>query len=249
MTARETESPPPVALVTGGARRVGRAVALHLARHGWDIAVTYLTSNEAASDLAGQIEGLGRGCQILKADLTDPAPAAERIADAVTNRFGRLDLLLHNASLYEPGGLSDVTAEQMRRFFAIHAESPLLLTQRLVGLLRASRGAVIAMSDVNVDRPRPSWAAYTMSKAALANLVPSLARDLAPQVTVNAIAPGVVAWPDDLPQSEREAYLKKIPLARAGSPEDVAKLVHFLVTDGRYITGQTIRLDGGRSVR
>lgn len=249
MSASNSDLAPPVALVTGGAKRVGRAVALHLAHYGWDISLTYNTSADAASDLANRIQGLGRQCQIIPADLTDPDASTRRIADAFTARFNRLDLLLHNASLYEKGGLTDATAAQMRRFFALHAESPLLLTQRLSKPLKTSRGSVIAMSDVNVDRPRPAWAAYTMSKAALANLVPSLARDLAPHVTVNAIAPGVVEWPDDMPEADRQAYLKKIPLARAGTPEDVAKLVHFLVTDGRYITGQTLRLDGGRSIR
>lgn len=249
MSASDLEPAPPVALITGGAKRVGRAVAHHLAERGWNIALTYNTSSDAASDLAHRIQGLGRQCQIIQADLTEPDASTRRIADAVTRRFARLDLLLHNASLYEKGGLADATAEQMRRFFAIHAESPLLLTQRLADLLRKARGSVIAMSDVNVDRPRPAWAAYTMSKAALANLVPSLARDLAPQVTVNAIAPGVVEWPDDMTQEQRQAYLEKIPLARAGTPQDVARLIHFLVTDGRYITGQTIRLDGGRSIR
>ena len=245
------DSPPPtrVALVTGGARRVGRAVSLHLARLGWDVAVTYHASGEAASSLAEALGRMGRQCLIVKADLTDPDAATARVADAITRRFSRLDLLLHNASLYEPGGLADATPAQMRRLFAVHAESPLLLTNRLAPLLKAAGGTVIAMTDINVDRPRPSYAAYTMSKAALANLVPSLARDLAPLVTANAIAPGVVDWPDDMPADDRAAYLKKIPLARAGSPADVATLVHFLCTDGKYITGQTLRLDGGRSVR
>ena len=178
-----------VALVTGGARRVGRFVAMHLARLGWDVAITYHASGEAASSLAEEVGRIGRQCLIVKADLTDPDAATARVAEAVSKRFPRLDLLLHNASLYEPGGLFDATPDQMRRFFAVHAESPLLLTRRLAPLLKVANGTVIAMTDVNVDRPRPSYAAYTMSKAALANLVPSLARELAPDVTANAIAP------------------------------------------------------------
>ena len=222
---------------------------MHLARLGWDVAVTYHTSDEAASSLAVAVEGVGRQCLIVRADLSDPDGATTKVADAVGKRFARLDLLMHNASVYEAGGLFDATPEQMRRFFAVHAASPLLLTRRLAPLLRAANGTVIAMTDVNVDRPRPSYAAYTMSKAALANLVPSLARELAPDVTANAIAPGVVDWPEDMPAAEREDYLKLIPLERAGTPADVAKLVHFLCTDGKYVTGQTLRLDGGRSVQ
>ena len=127
-------------------------------------------------------------------------------------------------------------------------ESPLLLAKALADKLRASRGHIVNMVDLLAERPWPAYAAYAASKAALANLTLSLARELAPDVTVNGIAPGVVEWPDDYPESERAKYLKRVPLARAGSPDDVAKLLHFLVTDGSYITGQIIRLDGGRSI-
>ena len=246
------DAPPPparVALVTGGARRVGRSVALHLARAGWDVAITYHTSSDDASSLAGAVEMLGRQFQMIRADLSDPDAATARVAEAVSKRYARLDLLLHNASVYEPSGLFDATAEQMRKMFAVHAESPLLLTRRLAPLLKVAGGTVIAMTDVNVDRPRPAYAAYTMSKAALANLVPSLARELAPLVTANAIAPGVVEWPADMPSEQRDEYLERVPLGRAGTGEDVARLVEFLCTGGKYVTGQTIRLDGGRSVR
>jgi pteridine reductase len=105
------------------------------------------------------------------------------------------------------------------------------------------------MSDEQIDRPGPAYAAYSLSKAALENAVKSLARELAPEVTVNAIAPGVVEWPADMPPAARQKYLKRVPLSRAGTPQDVANLVEFLCTGGRYITGQTIRLDGGRSIR
>jgi len=123
-----------------------------------------------------------------------------------------------------------------------------LLAQSLAPMLRAARGHVVNMIDLLVERPWPEYMAYCASKAALANLTLSLARELAPEVTVNGIAPGVVEWPEDYPQAEREKYLKRVPLARAGTPEDVANLVHFLCTEGSYITGQIIRLDGGRSI-
>jgi pteridine reductase len=236
------------ALITGGARRVGRHVALHLAERGWDIAVTYNRSAADASALAERVEGLGGECVLVEADFTNP-PAAARVADVVSTRFPRLDLLLHNASLYERGGLLETDHPQLRRLLAVHAETPVLLTQRLAPLLKAAGGSVIVMSDEQLDRPAPAYAAYSLSKAALENAVKSLARELAPEVTVNAIAPGVVEWPDDMPPAARQKYLKRVPLARAGTPQDVANLVEFLCTTGRYITGQTIRLDGGRSIR
>ena len=124
----------------------------------------------------------------------------------------------------------------------------MLLCQSFAPLLRASRGHVVNMVDLLAERPWPQYVAYCASKAALWNLTLSLARDLAPDVTVNGIAPGVVEWPDDYPESEREKYLKRVPLSRAGTPTDVAETVHFLCTAGSYITGQVIRLDGGRSI-
>ena len=162
----------PTALVTGAAKRVGRAIALKLATEGFDIAFTYRGSESQAHDLDQQIKSLHR----------------------------------------------------------------------------QSRGHIVNMVDLLAERPWPEYLAYSASKAALASLTRGLARALAPDITVNGIAPGVVEWPDDYPQSEREKYLKRVPLARAGPPEDVANLVHFLITDGSYITGQIIPLDGGRSI-
>jgi pteridine reductase len=131
---------------------------------------------------------------------------------------------------------------------AVHFESPLLLAQTFAASLRAARGHIVNMVDLLAERPWPQYMAYCASKAALVNLTLSLARELAPDVTVNGIAPGVVEWPPDYPEAEKEKYLKRVPLKRAGTPEDVANLVHFLATGGSYITGQIIRLDGGRSV-
>jgi pteridine reductase len=136
----------------------------------------------------------------------------------------------------------------MRRLMAIHYESPLLLAQAFEALLRQARGHVVNMVDLLAERPWPQYMPYCASKAALANLTLSLARELAPDVTVNGIAPGVVEWPPDYPEAEKQKYLKRVPLSRAGTPQDVANLVHFLATGGSYITGQIIRLDGGRSI-
>jgi pteridine reductase len=131
---------------------------------------------------------------------------------------------------------------------AIHFESPLLLAQAFGPMLRASGGHIVNMVDLLAERPWPQYLAYSASKAALANLTLGLARELAPEVRVNGIAPGVVAWPEDYPDAARAKYLKRVPLARAGTPQEVAELVHFLCTAGTYLTGQILRLDGGRSI-
>lgn len=238
----------PVALVTGGAKRVGRAIVEELARGGFDIVLTYLGSETEARDLEARIAADGRRCLAVRADLTDPLAATKLIRGSVIEKFTRLDVLVNNASLYEPSDLGHLTLEKLRRLNAIHLESPLLLSQAFAPLLRKSQGHIVNMVDLLAERPWPEYLGYCVSKAALWNLTLGLARTLAPEVTVNGIAPGVVEWPEDYPESEREKYLKRVPLARAGTPHDVAKLVLFLCTSGTYITGQIIRLDGGRSI-
>jgi pteridine reductase len=237
-----------VALITGAAKRVGRTLALTLARNGFDIAFTYLSSQSEANSLVTEITSLNRRALSIRADLTHPEPAVADIHAAVTSHFNRLDVLVNNASLYLPADLAATTPALMHKLNAIHLESPLLLCQKFEPLLRAARGHVVNMVDLLAERPWPQYLPYCASKAALANLTLGLARTLAPEVTVNGIAPGVVEWPHDYPLSEREKYLKRVPLARAGTPEDVAAALLYFVTAGAYVTGQILRLDGGRSL-
>jgi pteridine reductase len=232
-----------VALVTGGAKRVGRAIVEKLAGEGFAVAFTYHSSRDEAEALAQRIGGCAIG-----ANLMHPETAVEHIRSAFTPFADRLDLLVNNASAYLPARLRDTTPELIRQLNAIHVESPLLLAKSFESMLRKSRGHIVNIVDSMTERPWPEYLAYVASKGGLVTLTKALARELAPEVKVNAIAPGVVEWPADYPQAEREKYLKRVPLGRAGSPEDVANLVHFLVTTGNYITGQVIPLDGGRSV-
>ena len=226
---------------------MGRAIVERLAAGGYDVAFTYLTGGKAAEELSGLVRSTGRRCLAIEADLTQPGAAVAQIA-AQLEPLGRLDVLVNSASIYRPGGLQDPALPDSTRMWTIHVESPLLLCQRFEKLLRAARGHVVNMVDLLAERPWPKYLAYSASKAGLWSLTLGLARALAPEVTVNGIAPGVVEWPEDYPQVERENYLKRVPLARAGTPQDVADLVHFLCTSGSYLTGQIIRLDGGRSI-
>jgi|SRR5882672_9672540 len=237
-----------VAVITGAAKRVGRAIALKLATAGFDIAFTYRGSQREANELEQLIKKLGRQSLAIQADFTDPQHAAELVATTFTKQFTRLDALINNASLYQPSSLQSATDEQIHNLFAIHFHTPFLLARRFENLLRSSRGHIVNMVDLLAERPWPEYLAYSASKAALASLTRGLARALAPDITVNAIAPGVVEWPEDYPDEERQKYLKRVPLSRPGTPDDVANLVHFLITDGQYITGQIIPLDGGRSI-
>lgn len=226
---------------------MGRAVAERLADAGFDVAFTYLHSDAEARELEQSLCRRGRRGMGIAADLTDPA-AVGVIEHKFRAVFPRLDLLVNSASIYHAADLASTQLADIRRLMAIHVEAPLLLCQRFAADLRAARGHVVNMIDLLAERPWPKYLAYCASKAALANLTLGLARELAPEVTVNGIAPGVVEWPKDYPADEREKYLKRVPLGRAGSPQDVAELVHFLCTGGSYITGQIIHLDGGRSI-
>jgi pteridine reductase len=235
-----------LALVTGGARRVGRAIVQRLAASGFDIAFSYLHSEREAQEVIAMVQSHGRECVAIKADLTQVAAIAQ--VHAAVESLGPLSVLVNSASIYEPDGLSAGLSPQSTSMWKLHVEAPLLLCQRFEKRLRQTRGHVVNMVDSLAERPWPKYMAYSASKAGLWNLTLGLARELAPEVTVNGIAPGVVEWPDDYPESEREKYLRRVPLGRAGTPEDVAELVDFLCTGGSYITGQIIRLDGGRSI-
>lgn len=243
----------PLALITGAARRVGRAAAIELARAGCDVLFTFNASEEDASTLAKELASMGATASFFRLDLAD-ADAVEAFAGERADMLKRLDILVHNASVYDPSPLTDVTPDQAMHQYKINALAPLILTARLAPLLQASvlpgGGAVVAMVDIHsMGRPRKDFSAYSMSKAALAEMVQCLARDLAPHVRVNGVAPGVVAWPESGEESEPEAqkkYTRRIPLERAGTPEDAARVVRWLALDATYVTGEIIRVDGGR---
>lgn len=243
----------PIALVTGGARRVGRAIAQALAAAGCDVVLTYHTSETEAREVATEITRRGVRASAHCVDMLD-ANGVDLFASFIQESLPRLDVIVHNAGVYSPTPLDDLTAEEALQQFRVNALAPLVLTARLAPMLRRSErpggGSVVAMVDIHaMGRPRPDFAAYAMSKAALAEMVTSLARDLAPGVRVNGVAPGVVVWPESGPDSDEASqarYLRRVPLERAGTPEEAAEAVRWLALDAVYTTGQIVRVDGGR---
>lgn len=238
----------PVALITGGSKRVGAAIAQRMASAGFDIAITYLSSSTEAEKLVGKIRIAGAEAMAIRTDFNEPSECAATISHELLQKFGRLDLLVNNASMYRPSALRDTDTATVTAMMNVHFITPMLLCRDFEKTLRENRGSVVNMLDATAEKPNGKYLAYTASKAALANLTLALARDLAPEVCVNGIAPGVVEWPPDFPLAEQEAYLQRVPLKRAGTPGDVAELVAFLATKGKYITGQILKLDGGRSI-
>lgn len=243
----------PVAIVTGGARRVGAEICRTLARSGCDVLVTYNHSVDEAQALREELQALGvaAGCVQLR---LESESGIEAFVDFVKQFLPRLDALVHNASRYVPTPLASLTAEELLLHMQINAMAPALLSASLAPMLAQSSmpagGAIVALCDIHaMGRPRKDFLGYSMSKAALAEMVQTLAKNLAPQVRVNGVAPGVVAFPEAGYESDpemQERYLSRVPLGRSGTPGDAAEVARWLIFDAGYITGEIIRLDGGR---
>ncbi|MGH8214947.1 MAG: pteridine reductase [Rhodanobacteraceae bacterium] len=242
------ESRAPVALITGAARRIGATVARTLHAAGYDLALHWRHSRTELDALIADLESTRADSTLaLQADLADAARLPELIEATIT-RFGRLDALVNNASMFHPTPLGSITAAQCDALFAANARAPLLLAQAAAPHLKHSRGSIVNITDIYAEHPLPQHAAYSMSKAALRMATLALARELAPAVRVNAVAPGAILWPEGEAGADRAQVLAHIPLARIGTPEEIAGAVLWLIRDATYVTGQTLRVDGGRTL-
>ncbi|BDG02193.1 SDR family oxidoreductase [Anaeromyxobacter oryzae] len=222
-----------VALVTGAGVRVGEAIARDLARHGWTVAAHHRSHRPRGFAAA------------LQADLAS-ADGPARLAADFRARFRRLDLLVNSAAGFEPVPLADTDAAVFDEQMDLNARGPLLLVRALAPLLARSRGSVVNVADVGGGLvPWKGYAAYSASKAALVRLTECLALELAPQVRVNAVAPGTVLWPESYPAGRRRELARRIPLGRAGTPQDVADAVRYLA-EAPFVTGAILPVDGGR---
>lgn len=240
-----------IALITGSAKRIGAFVAEHLHNNHYDVILHYRHSGEQAKALRDKLnQQRPHSCIALHADLAVPSQW-QQLAEQTRSWKHRLDLLINNASSFYPTKFGQTTPEQWNDLFASNAQAPFFLTQELYPLLKQSQGNVINIIDALVDLPNGDFTPYNMAKSALKNMTLSLAKDLAPEVRVNAISPGAMLWPEQNGEASDE-YKKQvisgIPMQRIGSELDIAKAIYFLAEHAPYVTGQNIAVDGGRSL-
>ncbi len=239
----------PVALITGAGRRVGAVIARTLHAAGYDLALHYRHSIDDARMLADELEQRRSGSTLLlQAELADISALPVMIEQLLAH-YGRLDALVNNASAFYPTPLGTVTAQQWNELFASNAQAPFFLSQAAIPALREAHGGIVNMIDIYAERPLADHPLYCMAKAALAAMTRSLALDLGPDIRVNGVAPGAVMWPSDgKPYADQQAMLARTPLQHAGTPDDVAGAVLWLLRDAPFVTGQIIRVDGGRTL-
>ncbi len=232
-------------LVTGAGRRVGAAIARAFGSAGAFVAIHYARSADGARATAQAIEQSGGRAELFEADLSLPG-MPEQLGRAVVARLGGLDVLVPSAAIFEPTPFEEASSEDFERHWRLNTLAPLLLLRATLPALRASRGSVVFVTCASVEAPYPDHLPYVASKGALATAVRALAIELAPQVRVNAVAPGTVLPPEQTPPQVLQRWCRDIPLQRFGSAEDVARAVRFLATEP-FVTGQRLVVDGGRT--
>jgi pteridine reductase len=239
----------PVALITGGAKRVGAVIARTLHAAGYDLTLHCRHSLAEAEALAAELSQQRAGSVlVLQAELAD-TQRLPQLVDGTLARYGRLDALINNASTFYDTPIEKANIDQWNDLFASNAQAPFFLAQAALPALRAAHGAIVNLVDIYAERSIANYPIYVMAKGALAAMTRTLALDLAPDIRVNGVAPGAVMWPSDgKSYDDQQAMMARTPLGRAGTPEDVAATVLWLLRDAPFVTGQIIRVDGGRSI-
>ena len=242
------EDKAPVALVTGAAKRIGATLARRLHANGYRVVVHYSSSYEEAYLLVNELNHSRPNSAIsLQGNLCDSSHI-DAIAERSVEAWGRLDVLVNNASSFYPTPMGEITEDDWSSLVGSNTKGPLFLSQALVPALKQTGGCIINMVDMHLDRPLPTHSVYLLAKAGLASLTRSMAIELAPQVRINGIAPGAILWPErDMDELAKQRLIDSVPLQQLGSPDDIADALSFLVS-ASYITGQIIYVDGGRSL-
>ena len=240
-----------IVLITGGAKRVGASICRLLHANGANLMIHYRSSVNEARALQAELN-LQRpnSVAIIQGDLLNLSVLPSLVQETIKH-FGKLDVLINNASSYYPTEIGDIQEEQWQDLMGSNLKAPLFLSQAAAAELRKQQGCIINITDMHVERPKKGYIVYSVAKAGLVTLTKSLAHELSPEVRVNAVAPGPVMWPEDNPHFDelyRQRVISQTLLKRIGEPNDIAKAVKFLIQDAPFITGQVIAVDGGRSL-
>lgn len=235
--------------LTGGAKRIGKATCKHFHDEGFNIIFHYNSSQAQAEEISADLNNKRKNsCYILQADFNDES-SADALRDGISKITDTIAVLINNASSFYPTPIEVASKKEWNNLLATNATVPLFLTQALLPFLKKGKGCVINISDTLAPNGIKNFSLYSGAKSALEGITKSLAKELAPEIRVNAIAPGAILWPEDedLSEADQKARLTKVPLGRIGCPEDISSVAVFLST-AEYITGQVIKVDGGRSV-
>lgn len=239
-----------VVLITGGAKRVGAVTARRLHGLGASVMIHYRSSVLDAEALAAELNReRPDSAALVQGNLHDTEQLPKLVAETLA-RFGRLDVLVNNASSFYPTAVGDIREQDWLDLVGTNLKAPLFLSQAAAEALRHTRGCIVNITDIHAERPMKSYVVYSIAKAGLVALTKSLAHELGPEVRVNSVAPGPILWPEEDPtfdDQERRRIVAHTLLKREGSPEDIAKAVTFLIHDAPYVTGVTLPVDGGRS--
>jgi pteridine reductase len=239
-----------VVLITGGGKRVGAAVCRRLHAAGARLMLHYRTSAGEARLLQAELNHTReKSVALIQTDLLDLAKLPSMVEQTLQT-FGRLDGLVNNASSFFPTPVGAITPASWNDLIGTNLQAPLFLSQAAAPALKKAQGAIVNITDIHAERPLKNYVVYSVAKAGLVGLTRSLARELAPEVRVNAVAPGPILWPDDesFDELSRARIISHTPLKREGTPEDIARAVHFLLAEASYVTGETLNVDGGRHV-
>jgi len=239
-----------VVLVTGGAKRVGAAIVRRLHREGANLVLHYRGSEREARALRSELNASrADSVMLVQADLLNVSGLSEIVRNTV-GRFERLDALVNNASAFFPTPVGEMTQANWETLIGANLRAPLFLSQAAAPHLKKTGGSIVNVTDIHAERPLKNYPIYSIAKTGLAGLTRSLARELAPEVRVNGVAPGAIVWPEDGSWDDltRQRIVSHTLLRRTGEPDDIARAVYYLIAEAPYVTGQIIAVDGGRSI-
>lgn len=239
-----------VALITGGAHRIGAAIARKLHGHGMKLVIHYHTSEKAAHALQDELHKIRpESVMLMRGDLNNGERLARNLIFETVESFDRLDVLVNNASRFYPTPVGEATEAQWDDIVGTNLRAPYFIAQAAAPHLKKNGGCIVNIADIYGDRPLIGYLIYSVAKAGVIMLTKALARELGPEIRVNAIAPGVILWPEnDLDEMSKQRIISRTPLKRSGDTDDVARTALFLIRDGGFITGQVLAVDGGRWV-